>query len=153
MKVAALPESMRSKVVEFCDCWIWTGARNSKGYGSMTNGQGGSQLAHRTSYELLVGPIPLGLTIDHLCLVKPCVNPHHLEPVSNAENARRKAALITHCRHGHEFTVDNTYFSQREGSGLKRECRACRRSQMARSRARRFRADDIDRLLEAGAAS
>ena len=70
-------------------CWIWQGAL-VRGYGSFQTGAaGGSVLAHRYAYELLVEPIPLGLTIDHLCRNTRCVNPSHLEPVTLAENIRR----------------------------------------------------------------
>jgi hypothetical protein len=72
------------------DCWLWTGALDRDGYGRVTvNGQGG-KMAHRIAYELAVGPIPEGLTLDHsVCGVTRCVNPAHMEPVTNAENARR----------------------------------------------------------------
>ncbi len=70
------------------DCWEWLGSRHSKGYGWFRMG---SQMkkAHRVAWVLLIGPIPDGLTLDHLCLNPPCVNPDHLEPVTAAENTRR----------------------------------------------------------------
>lgn len=102
------------------DCWLWTGALNSRGYGCWAiNGR--SQLTHRVAYAALVGPIPEGLTIDHLCRVKVCCNPAHLEPVSIAENTRRWAVLVTVCPAGHEYTLENTY---RNGAG-RRSCREC----------------------------
>lgn len=73
-------------------CWLWRGRLNKGGYGEFGTKVGGSFLAHRASYHLLVGPIPDGLTLDHLCRVPACVNPAHLEPVTLAENARRAAA-------------------------------------------------------------
>jgi len=70
-------------------CWIWVAARdNGSGYGRLTH-NGRLQLAHRLAYEAWVGPIPAGLEIDHLCRVKGCVKPSHLEPVTHAENTRR----------------------------------------------------------------
>jgi hypothetical protein len=70
-------------------CWIWTGGRSKAGYGAIfANGRNST---HRVAYELSVGPIPKGLTIDHLCFVLTCVNPAHLEAVTNEENARRAA--------------------------------------------------------------
>lgn len=86
-------------------CWLWRGAINSKGY---SIGFGG-QLLHRVAYEWLVGPIASGLHIDHLCRVKKCVNPYHLQPVSRSENARRALehgpfAVRRYCRRGHELT-------------------------------------------------
>lgn len=69
-------------------CWEWIGARIAAGYGVFWNGRLNTY-AHRFAYELLVGPIPAGLTIDHLCRNTSCVNPAHMEPVTRAENNRR----------------------------------------------------------------
>jgi hypothetical protein len=88
-----LPLNMAAKVeVSESGCWLWTGAIQSRGYGSTCIGESRSALAHRVAYTLLVGPIPDGMTIDHRCEVKRCVNPTHLEPVTRAENLRRHAA-------------------------------------------------------------
>lgn len=73
-------------------CWVWIGKRDRDGYGNFSFSVGGRRmwwLAHRMAYEIARGPIPAGLTIDHLCFNKPCVNPWHLEPVTNEENIRR----------------------------------------------------------------
>jgi hypothetical protein len=78
----------RIEVPDLNGCWIWSGGLKLNGYGYLRVGKKG-HLAHRWVYEELVGPIPNGLTIDHLCRVKACVNPDHLEPVTNAENIRR----------------------------------------------------------------
>lgn len=67
-------------------CWIWTGARNPQGYGQVRLDSQRKGPAHRAMYELLVGPIPEGLVIDHLCSNPPCVNPDHLEPVTQRVN-------------------------------------------------------------------
>lgn len=77
-------------------CWLWTGKLNNSGYGSFGVGARGTGVrgAHRWSYEYHVGPIPKGLQIDHLCRVRNCVNPGHLEPVTAAENNRRAHASI-----------------------------------------------------------
>lgn len=77
-----------SKVDKGDDCWVWTGWTDRDGYGALDVG-GKFTRAHRFAYEELVGPIPEGLTIDHLCRVKHCVNPAHLEPVTAEENTRR----------------------------------------------------------------
>lgn len=77
-------------------CWIWTGATDDAGYGRSTTGsKGRTGLAHRIAFELLIGPIPEHLPhIDHLCRVTSCVNPAHLEPVTQAENNRRERAAL-----------------------------------------------------------
>jgi len=102
-------------------CWIWTAHRDAKGYGSFE-----SRRAHRVAYEMMVGPIPDGLQIDHLCRVTSCVNPKHLEPVTLAENLRRAAAARTRCKRGHEFTPENTYYDRAHGNA--RLCRECTRA-------------------------
>ncbi len=116
-------------------CWLWTGGITPRGYG-----YGKSKHAHRYSYEAFVGPIPDGLEIDHLCRVTSCVNPDHLEPVTQRENQRRRWATVTHCKWGHEFSPENT----RIGQGI-RVCHACRirrgRESYARKKARRAAAE------------
>lgn len=109
------------------DCWQWEGPRTTNGYGKW-NKNGRIRMAHRVIYELLVGPVPEGLELDHLCRNKLCVNPRHLEPVTRTENARRgicgvlrtlKAAMQTYCKRGHPLI--NAYISP-DGH---RHCRAC----------------------------
>jgi len=73
-------------------CWIWTaGGDYGRGRFAVVGRSGRLLLAHRFAYELLIGPIPEGLTLDHLCMTPLCVNPEHLEPVTQAENSRRAA--------------------------------------------------------------
>ncbi len=122
------------KVNKTSTCWLWTGSISSGGYGGFGI-RGTAKKAHRVSYELIVGPIPEGLELDHLCRVRHCVNPNHLEPVTRQENVRRgvgwagdygnagKRRRRTHCNHGHEFTPENT---QVRSDGLGRACRTCR---------------------------
>ena len=133
-------------------CWLWTATTCQAGYGRFWL-DGRLEGAHRVAYELMVGPIPDGLHIDHLCRIPACVNPDHLEPVEPAENTRRGyVGLIpgkirgdqqrakTHCPHGHPFAGDNLYVSPRGH----RTCKTCRRAiDRARSGRRRKRAGRI----------
>ena len=115
-------------------CWLWTAAANGRGYGTFWS-EGKNVLSHRYAYERWVGPIPDGLQIDHLCRVRNCVNPGHLEPVTSRENTLRGEtvgaanASRTHCPQGHEYDEKNTYVWRSE-----RYCRTCGN---ARHRARR----------------
>lgn len=102
-------------------CWVWTGVMHPRGYGWAKR----NVLAHRWIYEHMVGPIPAGLCIDHLCRNRRCQNPAHMEPVTLAENTRRGGnAIKTHCPVGHPYSMDNTYI---EPDGIARRCRACAR--------------------------
>lgn len=117
-------------------CWLWTAGTNRGGYGNWDFGGRKTRIrkmAHRFAYELEVGPIPDGLHLDHLCRVRHCVRPSHLEAVTQQENNRRAAEVrvkVTHCPQGHEYTPENTY-RQRWGARL---CKAC-----ARERERKLR--------------
>jgi hypothetical protein len=111
-------------------CWVWTAKITSHGYGEFwIDGRGRG--AHRVAYELVIGPIPEGLEIDHLCRVRNCVNPAHLEAVTASENIKRTFVRgrrhhnrdATHCRLGHPLEGDNLYISPRGG----RFCRICAR--------------------------
>lgn len=104
------------EVDENTGCWNWVGSKNRAGYGRVRRG-GKVHRAHRWAYELYRESIPDGLVIDHLCRNHSCVNPWHLEPVTNDENCERgwgrriKTGWINHCIHGHEFTPENTYIN------------------------------------------
>jgi len=114
------------------DCWLWAGYKERNGYGRLFF-QGVRVSAHRFAYELTRGKIPKGLTIDHLCRVRHCVNPHHMEAVPNGVNVLRGVGLTaqnarkTHCPQGH------LYSSARNGQG-RRDCHVCRREQYRRRR-------------------
>ena len=115
-------------------CWVWSRYLDRHGYGKGYF-RGRTWLAHRLSYAAHFGSIPDGLTIDHLCKNTRCVNPKHLEPVSNRENVLRGTgpsalcAKKTHCHRGHLFDHKNT----NKWMG-KRVCRACKRDTSARRR-------------------
>lgn len=108
-------------------CWLWTGWINDNGYGEIIS-FGKKIRAHRAMYQLVVGLIPEELVLDHLCRVRHCVNPEHLEAVTHQQNILRGVgatavhAKKTHCIHGHEFSEANTIHRKR-GRG----CRTCQR--------------------------
>ncbi len=124
------------------ECWPWAGTIDKRGgYGQMGI-RGKIHKAHRVSYRLFVGRIPAGLTIDHLCRVRSCVNPSHLEAVTNAENVRRGEGgkfhtRKTHCPHGHAYDEANTRIVRKGASGYQRVCRTCARVWCARFDAKR----------------
>lgn len=87
-RLPSLRERLEARIDRSGDCWVWTGNRTSAGYGQVW-ARRRMLLVHRVVYEQLVGPIPEGLVIDHLCRNRSCCNPAHLEPVTTAENVRR----------------------------------------------------------------
>jgi hypothetical protein len=107
-------------------CWLWTGKRDTSGYGRFTV-DGKSVAAHRWFYELIHGPVDSALDMDHLCRVRACVNPSHVEPVTRSENLLRgERGRPTHCPQGHPMTDDNVYVSRAwRGLSPPRRCRTC----------------------------
>lgn len=137
--------------VSFCPfsgCWLWMGSTLPSEYGTFhVPRKRGPAYAHRFSYEHFVGTIPDGLDIDHLCRVRCCVNPQHLEPVTRAENMRRApftgtdvmAAMWrakTHCPMGHPYEGNNLVVESRKTQRVNRICRECRRAKDRRAYAR-----------------
>jgi hypothetical protein len=131
----ALPIDKRfwSKVRKTQSCWLWTGSGNQRGYGQVFWKRGDEshsymRLSHIVAYELVVGTVPDGKELDHLCHNRRCVRPDHLEPVTHRENLLRGNTFAsaksrqTHCIHGHAFDAENTRI---ESNGTRR-CRACK---------------------------
>lgn len=132
-------------------CWLWTGHVNQEGYGLVCRRRGASpQRAHRFVFAVLVGPVPTGTEMDHLCHVRHCVNPEHLQAVTHAVNISPERAPSwianinrdkTHCDYGHEFSDENTSLVSivRNGNHYTlRHCRTCQRRRAA-ERAKRLR--------------
>jgi hypothetical protein len=120
-------------------CWIWTASHNRGGYGQFYV-DGKMLRAHRVAYELVAGPIPIGLDLDHLCRVRNCVNPDHLEPTTRKENVHRgigpaaMKAKQKYCKNGHLFDEKNTYIR----SDGNRGCRSCNLEAVRRYKARKI---------------
>ena len=117
-----------AKVQQTESCWLWTAARDHRGYGEFRVELPPARpaKAHRFAYETLIGPIPDGLELDHLCRVRNCVNPEHLEPVTGRVNTLRgespaaQNARKTHCVRGHELPL------RQETKGRRKRCSQCR---------------------------
>lgn len=145
--ILGLPDRFWSKTrIEDCGyetyCLTWTAYCLPNGYARYCHDKQAAY-AHRVVYEAIIGPIPTGLFIDHLCRNRACVNPWHLEPVTNRVNILRGQTVMaanatkTHCAHGHEFTTENTIRSGPDGR--LRHCRSCRENTYAeRNRQRRL---------------
>jgi hypothetical protein len=118
-------------------CWVWKGAANKRGYGNFFIRKGVFALAHRWSWEFLRGEIPAGLKLDHLCRTPRCVNPWHLDPVTQSVNLHRGDTIParnrqkTHCKYGHSL-VDADI---RPGTGW-RECVICKEITREKRKAR-----------------
>ena len=119
-----------SRVTKGPGCWDWTGAKTKEGYGMIGAGGEGNKrvLTHRAAYEMVNGPIPEGLQIDHLCRNTRCCNPAHLEAVTPEENNLR--AVPTHCKRGHVLP-------EKQDPRRQRRCHICKRNADMRRHAAR----------------
>lgn len=113
------------------ECWLYAGNITDVGYGRLQLPTG-RYLVHRLTYEQFVDKIPEGFDIDHLCRIRSCVNPEHLEAVTRKENILRGEGLAavnarkTHCSKGHPYTGHNLYYVVQSNDGLRRrKCRIC----------------------------
>lgn len=131
-----LEERFWSKVDKTEDCWLWRAGKFWHGYGQFSVNNK-SRYAHRVAYELEFGPVPDGMQLDHLCRVRLCVRPSHLEAVTQTENIRRGVSptalnrRLTKCKRGHDLSGDNIHVNAR---GY-RQCRVCRRITRALAKA------------------
>lgn len=133
MSVEFSTRNLWNKVLVTESCWLWTGATDRNGYGLWSPPKSSGLrmgVAHRFAYMALVGPIPEGLELDHLCRTKGCVNPSHLEPVTRQENMRRVRWTKTHCPNGHDLNADNNRYVRPNGHDY--SCRACHREDARR---------------------
>ena len=136
-----LDDRFWSKVDKTDSCWNWTACKSLHGYGGFQLNDKW-RIAHRVSYEDKNGKIPEGIVIDHLCKNKSCVNPVHLEAVTQKENIMRGTwfaslnAKKTHCPKGHEFTPENT-ISYKRKTWIQRQCRICHNTNCVNYRARK----------------
>jgi len=122
-----LPRLLSKILIDSSGCWLWNGSISPEGYARIAV-LGKPEYAHIVLYMRMVGTIPCGLELDHLCRVRHCVNPAHLEPVTSRVNMLRGVGVTairakqTHCKRGHEFNTENT---GRAANGT-RYCRICR---------------------------
>jgi hypothetical protein len=127
-----MQERFDAKVTKTDTCWLWTGYVDRDGYGKFWDGER-TNFAHRVAHTMFIGPIPVGFEVDHLCFVRNCVRPAHLEAVlPEVNNARGTSPTAENlrkdvCPDGHEYTEANTYRPARGG----RQCIICRRARDA----------------------
>lgn len=116
---------LEAKIERTSDCWFWTGLLTHNGYGQFTYREDGKikcTMAHRAVYRVHVGEIPEGMTLDHLCMNRNCVNPEHLEPVTLGDNIRRSPRAVSEtCKYGHVYKEQSNFYKLKKA----RRCHEC----------------------------
>lgn len=110
------------------ECCLYTGHTDLDGYGKLTyrvNGKEYNEYIHRIMYRHHVGELIKGLVLDHLCRNRSCINPDHLEQVTQKENTNRGLLISKHCSNGHEYTPENTAFTNHKNGYRVKKCREC----------------------------
>jgi len=133
----SLDKEFMQKRIDFdsstAGCWLWTGKTTHDGYPVWGTTGCKTIYAHRFIYAQEIGTIPEGMTLDHLCRVRNCVNPKHMDPCTLEDNIARGdydwRKYLTHCKRGHEFTPENTLLTLTTGRNKTggRACRTCAR--------------------------
>ena len=123
--IPAIDRAMGRLTLDEHGCWLWEGTTVAGGYGHLSVGRVRRRYVHAVTFEHFRGPVPEGLELDHLCRVRGCANPWHLEAVTHAENVRRGLAGQSRCHH-----ADAEKY-RRKSTGAIAYCRACRRDRRA----------------------
>lgn len=150
--MSPIEKAIDTKIVTDTGCWIRPTVTTKNGYSLIGGGKRGMSIySHRASYVYHKGDIPSGIEIDHLCRNRACFNPDHLEAVTRSENTRRGIMAdsrrewhltnTTHCKQGHEYTMENTYFRPTGG-------RACKQCRSIRTTEYRFRQAELRRVAD-----
>ncbi len=139
-----LEERFWEKVDASGECWLWLGCTTPLGYGRITRGAAvdGSEYAHRVAWSLANGLIPEKKQVLHRCDTRSCCNPEHLYLGTPADNMRDRdmrgrngQTNKTHCKHGHAFSKENTYYFPTRQYGMRRVCKECCRQRRLNKRA------------------
>lgn len=139
--MSELPERILDKIAfePITGCWLWTAIKGHTGYAQVGIGKRTGARAHKVIYEMLIGPVPKGLELDHLCRTRACVNPYHLEPVTHQQNMRRGFfGSKQTCPQGHAYNEQNTRILIDKTNLPRRDCRVCKNQRERERYARRL---------------